>query len=174
MVFTDLPENVSYKDKLDMTVTFYGYFLGFVTFPGDVKKHEKDVIAPYFVGKTLEVNRVVTPPQDTSYSYYLIIGAVGIITAILGLTVLLNFWFRRGDRQIESRLADVRDKHHPFTLEPEAPEATPIAEPVKPNETPPTTDDRLRLRLAESTLRAKPQAATYEEDSVEKLAATTA
>jgi hypothetical protein len=142
VVFTELPQGLAFNEKLDVHVTFHGYFLALVSFPGDVKKGERDVTAPYLVGKTLERSSAPPPAEEEgSYSYQLIVGAVGIIVAILALTVMLNFWFRRGDQRIESQLAQVRDKHHPFSLEEEEelpPMAPPIAEPVKPAETPPS------------------------------------
>ncbi|HZZ81312.1 MAG TPA: hypothetical protein VFE62_22605 [Gemmataceae bacterium] len=139
VMFTELPPGVSYKDPVNLDVTFYGYFLGMVSFPGDVKKRERDVTAPYLVGKTLIVGPVPAVTDDEgSYSYKLIVSAGGAILSIFVLTVLLNFWFRRGDRRIESQLAQVRDKHHPFSLEPEPdvpPIAEPIAQPAQPTET---------------------------------------
>jgi hypothetical protein len=137
-VFTELPANVPYNKKIDMEVTFHGYFLAHVLFAGDPKKQERDVISPYLVGKTLIVNRTTPVADNTeSYSYTLIVGVVGGIVCVVVLGVLLNFWFRRGDRRIETRLAQVRDKHLPFNLEPAEPEAPPLADPVPPPSTPP-------------------------------------
>lgn len=132
VLFTELPAGVSYRDKLDLEVTFYGYFLGNVLFTGDPKRQEKDVVAPYLVGRTLIVNRVTPPPVETApYSAKLIMWTMGGVVTALGLVVLLNFWFRRGDKRIERQLAEVRDKHMPFSVEP-APEPPPLAEPVPP------------------------------------------
>lgn len=132
VLFTELPASVPFRKKIDMEVTFHGYFLGHVLFAGDPKKKERDVTAPYLVGKTLIVNRT-TPLVDSSesYSYYLIVWVVGGIVCVLILAVLLNIWFRRGDRRIETHLAQVRDKHLPFSLEDGEPEP-PVADPVPP------------------------------------------
>jgi hypothetical protein len=137
VVFTELPAAVPYNKKIDMEVTFHGYFLGHVLFAGDPKKKEKDVTSPYLIGKTLIVNRTTPVPDSSeSYSYYLIAGTVGSIVCVLIVAVLLNIWARRGDRRIESQLAQVRDKHQPFSLEPAEPEP-PLAEPVVPSVPPP-------------------------------------
>lgn len=134
VLFTELPAEVRYNEKLDMEVTFYGYFLANVVFVGDPKKREKDVTCPYLVGKTLVVNKIGPPPDTQSYAGNIIAWTVGGIVGIVVLGVLLNFWFRRGDRRIETQLAEVRDKHVPFSVEPAEPEpeAPPLAEPVPP------------------------------------------
>jgi hypothetical protein len=129
VVFTDLPPDVSVTKKLDMEVTFYGYFLGFVHFAGDPKLGERDVNCPYLIGKTLIVNKR-TETNESPYSAELIAWTVGGILCALILAVLLNFWFRRADRRIQSQLADVRERHNPFSLEPTEPEGPPIAPPV--------------------------------------------
>ena len=131
VVFTELPAGVSYKDKLDMEVTFFGYFLGNVLFTGDAKNKEKDVVAPYLVGKTLIVDSIAPPPDTESYAGNIIVWTVGGFVCVFIAAVLLNFWFRRGDRRIEAQLAQVRDKHRPFNVEPADPEP-PLAEPVAP------------------------------------------
>ncbi len=133
VLFTELPPDVSYKDKLDMEVTFYGYFLGNVLFAGDTKNQEKDVVAPYLVGKTLIVDKTGPPPNTESYAGNIIVWTVGGFVGVFVVAVLLHLWFRRGDRSIEAQLAQVRDKHLPFSVEPAEP-APPLADPVPPSE----------------------------------------
>lgn len=131
VLFTELPPEVSYKERLDLEVTFYGYFLGNVMFVGDPGRREKNVVCPYLVGKTLIVDKITPVAADDPepYSANLIGWTVGLVAAALALAVLLNFWFRRGDKRIANQLAQVHEKHNPFKLEPDAP---PIADPVQP------------------------------------------
>jgi hypothetical protein len=131
VLFTELPAGVAINKMLDMEVTFHGYFLAHVLFAGDAKRKEKDVVAPYLVGKTLIVDKIGTPPETESYAGTLIVWTVGGIVCVFVVAALLNFWFRRGDRQIEAQLAKVRDKHQPFNVEPAEPEP-PLADPVPP------------------------------------------
>jgi len=151
VVFLDMPLELQAEknlEKLDLDVTFHGYFLGLVSFPADkeVRGKTRDVPHPYLVGKTLKVHPRekkddVVPPVEkatTPQSYYILAWTVGSIVAVALLVALLNTWFRSGDRRIQSRLADVRERAHPFNLEP-ADEAAPPdkAEDVKPTEPPP-------------------------------------
>ncbi len=86
VLFTQLPDGVPYNKKIDMEVTFHGYFLAHVLFPGDPKKNEKNVTCPYLIGKTLIVNRdTPAPVEPGSYSYDLIVGSVGAIVCVLNL-----------------------------------------------------------------------------------------
>ena len=69
--------------------------------------------------------------RQTKYTLYVTVYLI-VIVAILG--VLLNVWLRRGDRKIQSKLADVRDRHQPFNIEPA--EEAPV-DSAPPQETPP-------------------------------------
>jgi hypothetical protein len=132
IVFTQLPEEIAaipekQWEKLNLEVTFSGYFLSLVRFPADKgSRSPNDVISPYLVGRSLIVQGKAKPavPDEapTSYSYWLIASTVGSILGIVVLGAILNIWLRRGDRRIQSQLANVRDKHNPFNLEPADPE----------------------------------------------------
>jgi len=132
--FTELPDEINdlppHKwDEPNLEVTFHGYFLSLVRFPVEKGKTSRDdTISPYLVGRSLTVHgKMKTPPptEEGSYSYPIILSAVGGIVAVLVLGALLNVWLRRGDRRIQSRLAQVRDKHNPFNVEPAEPPREP-------------------------------------------------
>jgi hypothetical protein len=147
IVFLDLPVEVPQpSDKLDLDVTFQGYFLGMVSFPSgkEVKGKKQEMYSPYLVGKTFVVNPpekidVVVPPpvekDETSNSYYIIIWTVTGIVSVALLVAVLNVWFGRGDRAVRSRLAEMRDRQQPFSLEP-ADETPAPEEGIKPADPP--------------------------------------
>ncbi len=135
IVFTDLPAEIAEEsENLDIPVTFQGYFLAFINYPPDPAVKQRGMISPYLVGKTLVVQPLekkdagVAPPGDdedkTPVSKVLIAYTVGGIVAVALFVGLLNVWLRRGDRKIQSQLANMRDRHQPFNLEPadESPE----------------------------------------------------
>lgn len=122
VVFTELPDGLQPSDRQSALVTLDGYYLGLIRFQPDEanRKTEKDVISPYLVGKTLVVNEknaVEKKPPEESHSYYLVMGGLGgfVLVCVCGAMALL--WFRRGDRQVQSQLREVRDKNLPFSLE---------------------------------------------------------
>ena len=128
IVFTQLPEEIKLPwRKGNLEVTFHGYFLSLVRFPAEKgSQSPRDVISPYLVGRTLIVHGKAKPAvpvkEPASYSYAIIASTVGTILAIVVLGALLNLWLKRGDRRIQSQLANVRDKHNPFNLEPADPD----------------------------------------------------
>ena len=148
IVFTHLPDEIAaipekQWEKLSLEVTFHGYFLSLVRFPAEKgSRSPNDVISPYLVGRSLIVHGKARPAvpveEPASYSYAIIAATVGTILAIVVLGAMLNLWLRRGDRRIQTQLANVRDKHNPFNLEPAEPDPEPPAsmpEGVKPPDT---------------------------------------
>jgi hypothetical protein len=130
VAFTELPDEIKAIprrnwENLHLDVTFHGYFLSLVRFPEEKGvKSKKDQISPYLVGRSLTVHgKAKTPlPDEGSYSYPIILSTVGGILAMVIAGALLNVWLRRGDRRTQSQLAQVRDKHNPFNVEPAEPE----------------------------------------------------
>ena len=123
VVFTELPDKLKVGEVQAATVTMHGYFLGLIRFQADKEKRDvqRDVISPYLVGKTLVVDRVETPKkaEDESTSYALIVTVLGCFVAMAVFGAVALVLLRRGDRKIQSKLAEVRDKHSPFNLEPD-------------------------------------------------------
>ncbi len=128
VLFTELPAGLEVGEQQAAVVTMHGYFLGLIRFQADKENRDqqKDVISPYLVGKTLVVNsKVPEKPAAEAHSYWLIITGLGafVLMAAFGAVALL--WLKRGDRKIQSQLADMRDKHAPFKLEPSEEAAAP-------------------------------------------------
>jgi hypothetical protein len=130
VAFTQLPLSKELNDPdilkgktLSIPVTFYGYFLGNVLFPADKKRGatQKDLLCPWLIGKTLivaeerpAIKEIVIEPTR---SYEVVAYTVGTIFGIGVLIGLLNLYFRRSDHHTQSKLAQLRDKHQPFSLE---------------------------------------------------------
>lgn len=137
IVFTELPKGVDGPDeKFERQVTFYGYFLGHIRFPHDQARDggAKDVLSPYLVGKTVivqskkKIDHPARDDDDMPFSYPIIATTLAGIVAIILSGAVLTIWFRRGDQKTQSQLAEVRDKHRPFTLEPDTTTEQPSSE----------------------------------------------
>lgn len=129
VVFTELPAGVlEPTEKFNRDVTFRGYFLGNVRHPADKEKGrgQKDIVSPWLVGKTVvvlpEEKKVENPPppdeEKTSNSAIILTWTIGGIIGVAIAVALLNVWFRRGDRAVQARLREMRDRQQPFNLEP--------------------------------------------------------
>ena len=135
IVLTELPPGVvAPSEKMDVQVTFLGYFLSFVRFPADKNtgRPKTDVLSLYLVGKVVSATAPtkVADKDAQPYSAGLIATVVGTFILIALAVVVMNVYLRRGDRQIHSKLAEVRDRHNPFTIEP-----------VEEGHAPPKTDE---------------------------------
>ena len=138
IVFTHLPKGLEVSEKLNVEATFHGYFLGNILIPADKEKGvtKKDLICPWLIGRTLIVPETKADTPAT-WSNDVIFYTVGSIVGVAALIALLNYYFRRADRRTQKALADLRDKHHPFSLEPPAaneraePDRSGPAEPMK-------------------------------------------
>jgi hypothetical protein len=107
IIFAELPEGLKEAEKMDRPVRFYGYYIKKFRYDAaDAKRETHLLIGPtVFLEKT-----VVAPPSDGIFSRDVLI-ATGV--GFFSITVLiagLTFWFRRGDRAVQSKLATLRDK----------------------------------------------------------------
>jgi hypothetical protein len=55
---------------------------------------------------------------EESHSYVLIVTVLTLFVLMAAFGALALMWLKRGDRKIQSKLAEVREKHTPFSLEP--------------------------------------------------------
>jgi hypothetical protein len=118
--FTELPPDLKVGEDVDYPVAFDGYFF---------KKYRYDPVqgdrfAPLLVGRT--IHRQGKPPPSrlaSSFSTGFVVGLTGLITGTILVVVGLGWWFRRGDRRLHRRLAEL---HGEPVLEPSG-EAPPAA-----------------------------------------------
>jgi hypothetical protein len=144
VALTELPDGLKVSEKVNQEVEFVGYFLSLVKFPPDKggSRAQKDAGYPYLVGKIVSV----LPPEKApplpgptgTYAYFYIVSILGGFTGIAVLLAVLNIWLRRGDRQTQAQLQELRERQNPFSLEPAdepatAPADTPPPDPQGPN-----------------------------------------
>jgi hypothetical protein len=121
VLFTELPAGLAIGEQQSAVVTMHGYFLGLIRFQADKENRDrqKDVISPYLVGKTLVVNsKGPEKAAQESHSYWLIITGLSGFVLMTAFGAVALLWLKRGDRKIQAHLAQMRDKHAPFSLEP--------------------------------------------------------
>lgn len=110
VIFTELPESLKPAEEMDRPVTFYGYFLIKVRYTAakDVRQ------TPLLVGHSLVLEPLPpTPVNEQPYlpfSKYVLYAVIGGLIVLTVLFFILNLWFRRGDAQVNARLAEVRDR----------------------------------------------------------------
>lgn len=117
IVFTDLPPGISVGDELDkIPVTFDAYF--FKRYRYKAGDGWRD--APLFIGRTLQVKHdpmAGASQAMSSFTKNLVMGFLAMLVATAGLAVLLNWWYRHGDRRIHRLMADANP---PTFAEPDA------------------------------------------------------
>ncbi len=107
VVFTDLPAGLEPSDKLDVKVTFNGYFF---------KKYRykaADVLrdAPLLIGHTIILKQV---PVDTDseeggfFSGMMAVTFLAVLGGVFFLAFLLTLWYRRSDRLVQTRLINAQ------------------------------------------------------------------
>jgi hypothetical protein len=102
VLFTDLPKHVPVGEDLDYPVTFDGYF--FKKYRYTAQKDDR--YTALLIGRTLAV---ATPGAGRSlagrFSTAFVAGMTALVAGMIFLLVALSWWFRRGDRRLQSRLA---------------------------------------------------------------------
>jgi hypothetical protein len=107
VVFPDLPDGLEPAESMDRNVAFNGYFFKkYLYASGEGNRYTLLFVAPSLILKgpghaAIEDVQAALPAM----LFYIIAGVVTVTIAIL---ILLTLWFRRSDRQLQKRLADVR------------------------------------------------------------------
>jgi hypothetical protein len=106
VIFADLPEGLHEAESMDQDVAFDGYF--FKRYRYASGEGPRDTLL--FVAPTLTVKG---PPRTAGGSGgglpgYVVYAIAGVIAGTAALLVWLSLWFRRGDRQVRRRLAEVQ------------------------------------------------------------------
>jgi hypothetical protein len=136
LVFTELPEGLSVAEKMDQPVTFDGYFFKRYRYQAaDGKAEGRE--APLLIGNApllMAAPVAAAPPADSGWSTSLLVGFMVLVLGSAGLVLWLIWWFRKGDRQVRSRIARATA---PTFVDP-VPTALPVESPAPPasSETP--------------------------------------
>jgi hypothetical protein len=132
---TELPPGLEVGEKKNTPVSFDGYFfkrMRYSTNRTDKKGRPVMEQAPALIGATLRLPAAPAAPADEAdpFTSNFVLTLGGLIGGTVGLIVLLTWWFRRGDRRVESRVAAVR--HANVVLPSEDPGDTEL-EPAPPD-----------------------------------------
>ena len=119
-------------------VTFYGYFLANVIYKSGGAGELK---TPMLIGPTVLLNRAppVDPANDApAFAFVVLCIVVGTVGFMVVMTLIVNFWLRRGDERVRAQLLNIHDKYNPpgFEDDPKVSpplQAFPIQLPPKPD-----------------------------------------
>jgi hypothetical protein len=121
VVFTDLPAGIKVGEDVEYQVKFYGYFFKKYRY----RASDTDYYTPLLVGRTIELkNKTASKGLAGTFSDSFVVGITALIGGTAVLVVGLAWWFRRGDRRLRTRLADV---HGQPVLEPASGETVPTS-----------------------------------------------
>jgi hypothetical protein len=107
VVFTDLPAGLEPGDKLDVRVSFDGYFF---------KKYRyqaADVLrdAPLLIGHTIILKQAPVKSDSEEgglFSGIMAVTFLGVLGGVFLLAFLLTLWYRRNDRAVQMRLINAQ------------------------------------------------------------------
>ena len=118
VMFTRLPEGLKPQETMDRAVRFYGYFIKRVSYQADKGVYKDTVL---LIGPTVYLEPPPPVVERTPFSKDILIAVLAGLLAI-GVTIaFMTLWFRRGDRKIHERLANLRNQ--PLNLGDEEPPA---------------------------------------------------
>src|SRR5262249_41361639 len=104
IVFTELPPGMKVGEDVDYRVAFNGYFFKKYRY----RAAKGDYFTPLLVGRTVRLTRKpAAPSQASAFAESFVVGITGLIAGTVVLVGGLAWWFRRGDRRLHRRLAEV-------------------------------------------------------------------
>jgi hypothetical protein len=115
LIFTDLPAGLEVGEKLQQEVAFDGYFFKLYAYPveGEGGKKKWDA-GPLLIGHAPVLKR--PQPQDNatwSMTETLLPAFLGFVAAVIVLSLVVGWWFRRSDQRVRQRLAAARQPGFP-------------------------------------------------------------
>src|SRR5262249_33043447 len=134
ILFTELPPGLKPGDKLEVQVRFAGYFYKLYRYHSADKNKPRD--APLLIGHTVTV---LEPPHEGDLNWFkqLIPLFLTLGCVVLGGLLFLPLSYRRADEQVRRRLAAIRLGEFVAPAPDTPPLATPVARPVRPEDTAP-------------------------------------
>ncbi len=107
VLFTELPEDIKVGSDQNYLVTFNGYF--FKKYRYHAEEKNEDRFAPLLIGRTIHrYQHPASLDMAGSMSTGFVIGLTTLIGGTVLLVVALSWWFRRGDRRLHRRLAEMQ------------------------------------------------------------------
>lgn len=108
IIFPIKPDSLPIAEKMDRTVTFYGYFLMRYKY----RAQKGDLETPLLIGPT--VVPLANPPSASSemtpFPVFALVMVAVILAGIVAGIMVISWWFRRGDSRVQSRLDDLQDR----------------------------------------------------------------
>jgi hypothetical protein len=137
VLFTELPPGLKEGEDLNDKVAFNGYFFKKYLYQAADQKWR---YAPLLIGRTVSVVKEPAAPSPTAHLPSVMVASIlAMVVFMVALVVGLSWWFRRGDRRTQARLAEA--KAAPFFDDeaPAGPSPSPDAA-VSPEPFPPGLD----------------------------------
>lgn len=115
VIVTELPPGLKPAEKLYQEVFFDGYFFKRYRYAtkeleergGKLVQVQREV--PLLIGKTFTLPPVAAEEDTvTAISSLFVTSAIVLILSIVGTGMFLSWWFRRGDREVQARVAEAR------------------------------------------------------------------
>lgn len=115
IVLSELPKNVKMGEKVNYEITCDAYFFKLNRFQTDERDPHGQVRRdlPLLIGRSLVVVKPPSAvPEEPSWSISGVTAVlpycVGVIALLIAGIIGMNWWYKRGDRAVQSRIADAR------------------------------------------------------------------
>lgn len=107
VIFTDLPAGLEPGDKLDVRVSFDGYFFKKYRYKGaDVLRD-----SPLLIGHTIILKQAPVKSDSEEggfFSGFMAVTFLAVLGGVFFLAFLLTLWYRRSDRVVQTRLINAK------------------------------------------------------------------
>ena len=115
VVFPILPDGLKEAEKMDREVSFNGYFIKKLQYPA--ADRSKYLETPVLIGPTVTLVQKSEPPAvSTSLPMTVIVWLVALIVAVAIGLVFISWYFHRGDKALQQRLARMQTASEEFPL----------------------------------------------------------
>jgi len=107
VIFTDLPAGLEPADKLDVRVSFDGYFFKRCRY----KAADTWRDAPLLIGHTIIVNQKPAKPDAEEggfFSGFMAVTFLVLLGCVFFLAFALTIWYRRSDRLVQTRVTNAQ------------------------------------------------------------------
>ncbi len=127
IIFPILPAGLKEAEDMRQDVTFYGYFLAKFKY----RAAEADKVAPLLIGPTVVLeNKPARSDREVTPFPLMVLGvAMGFLAFLTVVFFVINFWLRRGDEKIRTKLTDIQSKNAGSMFENEGSSPPPAAPP---------------------------------------------
>jgi len=118
IVFSELPKNAKMGEKVNYQIACDAYFFKLNRYQAKERSNNGRLVrrdAPMFIGRSFVRTGAATADpgkEESAWSIaavtHVLPGCVGVVVLLIGLVLGMNWWFRRGDRAVQDRIAGAR------------------------------------------------------------------